>query len=107
MDGETFVSEIDINGNTLNLMRDSSSNYADPRPATIFRLGSKIGAWHACPADPRNIAVGNHNGGVFLLRLQDYLNYRWEREALEEQAKQEQSLTTLPRSSLEPFLPAN
>ena len=94
MDGETFVSEIDINGDTLKLMRDSSSNDADPRPATIFRLGSKIGAWHVSPADPRNIAVGNHNGGVFLLRLQDYLNYRWERETLEEQAKKEQSRTT-------------
>jgi hypothetical protein len=36
LDGETFVSEIDINGDTLNLMRDSSSNDVDPRPATIF-----------------------------------------------------------------------
>jgi hypothetical protein len=28
---------------------------------------------------------------VFLLRVQDYLNYRWEREALEERAEEEQN----------------
>jgi hypothetical protein len=89
MDGETFVSEID--GDRLNLMRDSSSNDSDPRPETLFRLRSKIGAWHVSPADPRNIAVGDQSGGVFLLRVQDYLNYRWEREALEERAEEEQN----------------
>lgn len=94
MDGETFVSE--VNGNVLNLMRDSSSNDAEPKPQTLYRLKSKIGAWHVSPADPRNIAVGDQNGGVYMLRVQDLLNYQWECEMLEdEQAAQRLQAETL------------
>ena len=94
MDGETFVSEID--GNILRLMRDSASNDADPRPETFFRLGSKIGAWHVSPADPRNIAVGDQAGGVYMLRVQDIMNYRWECEELEDQAAQARDEVSTP-----------
>ena len=82
-DGETFVTEVD--GNCVNLMRDSTSNNVDPRPDTLFRLGSKICSWHVSPADARNIVVGDQSGGVYMLRVQDVLNYRWECAMLEEQ----------------------
>lgn len=93
MDGETFVSEID--GTVLQLMRDSACNDAEPRPETLFRLGSKIGAWHVSPADPRNIAVGDQAGGVYMLRVQDLMNYRWECEELEEQVREEATATAV------------
>jgi CRP-like cAMP-binding protein len=83
MDGETLVSQ--VSGNLLELMRDSKSNDAEQVPDTLFRLGSKVGAFHVSPADPRNIIIGNQTGGVFLLRVQDLMNFRWETQELEEQ----------------------
>ena len=88
MDGETFVSE--VNGHVLNIMRDSASNDAEPKPETLFQLKSKVGAWHVSPADPRNVAVGDQNGGVYLLRVQDPMNYRWECQTLAELLENEQ-----------------
>lgn len=84
MDGETLVSQ--VNGTLLELMRDSKSNDTEQVPDTLLRLGTKIGAFHVSPADPRNIVIGDQNGGVFLLRVQDLMNIRWETQELEQQS---------------------
>ena len=97
-DGETFVPE--VNGNMVQLMRDSSSNAAEPRPETVFRLGSKIGAFHVSPADPRNLVVGDQDGRVSLLRVQDILNYRWECEMLERQAQEDRQAYSVQMLSI-------
>jgi len=90
-DGETLVAE--VNENVLTLRRDSSRNEIEQRPSTLFRLGSKVGAWHVSPADPRNIAIGNQSGGVFLLRVQDIMHYRWEREMMEQESREQTART--------------
>ena len=94
-DGETFVTE--VHDNELQLLRDSSTNDVTFQPETVFRASSKIGACHVCPADPRNVVVGDQDGHVCMLRVQDVLNYKWECDVLEELAEeQEQSRIASP-----------
>ncbi|MGB1591495.1 MAG: hypothetical protein ACPIOQ_01995, partial [Promethearchaeia archaeon] len=94
-DGETFVTE--VHDNELQLLRDSSTNDVTFQPETVFRASSKIGACHVCPADPRNVVLGDQDGHVCMLRVQDVLNYKWECDVLEELAEeQEQSRMASP-----------